>query len=149
MSLDVYLELDGAEAPGGSGIFMRRGGQTVEITREEWEAAFPGTEPCCLTADREGSEVFSANVTHNLNRMAQEAGIYEYLWRPDEIRVTTAAQLIEPLRAGLAILESDPDRFKAHNPENGWGSYDDFVPWVRRYLGACERWPEAKVSVSR
>lgn len=29
-------------------------------------------------------ELFEANITHNLNKMAKEVGIYEYLWRPDE-----------------------------------------------------------------
>jgi len=38
--------------------------------------------------------IFEANITHNLNRMAQAAGIYEALWCPDEIGITKAAQLI-------------------------------------------------------
>lgn len=29
----------------GSGLFVRRGGATVEITREEWDATHPGREP--------------------------------------------------------------------------------------------------------
>jgi len=44
---------------------------------------------------------YEANVTHNLNKMAMEAGIYEYLWRPDEIGITKAGRLIEPLSKGL------------------------------------------------
>ena len=42
----------------------------------------------------DGAEVYSANITHNLNRMAMEAGIYECLWRPDEHGITKAAQII-------------------------------------------------------
>lgn len=30
-------------------------------------------------------DVFWANITHNLGRMADEAGIYKHLWRPEEI----------------------------------------------------------------
>lgn len=60
-----------------------------------------------------------------------------------------ARDLIGPLRAGLEVLRSDPERFKARNPKNGWGSYDIFVPWVERYLAACEKYPEAMVRVSR
>lgn len=100
-----------------------------------------------LTTD--DKTVYTANITHNLNRMASEAGIYEYLWRPDEIGVTKAEQLIEPLRDGLALLKSEPDRFKAFNPENGWGSYDGLVGFVKQYLAACQENPEAEVSVSR
>jgi hypothetical protein len=101
-----------------------------------------------LTAVRP-TTVFEANVTHNLNRMAEEAGIYKHLWRPEEIGITKAEQLIEPLRVGLALLESEPKRFIAFNPENGWGHYGGFVDWVRKYLAACEADPDAEVMVGR
>ena len=101
-----------------------------------------------LTAVRP-TTVYSSNITHNLGRMAKEAGIYEHLWRPEEIGVTKAEQLIEPLKAGLTLLMSDPDRFKAFNAENGWGLYEHFVPFVRAYIGACEENPDATIEVSR
>ncbi len=152
MSLDVYLTMpELVKAAGGSGIFVREGGQTVEISREEWNAKHPGQEP--VTFDRgedyETDEAYSANVTHNLGRMAEEAGIYKHLWRPDEIGVTKARQLIEPLSIGLALMKQEPQRFIALNPSNNWGSYDGFIPWIERYLEACCRYPEAEVSVSR
>ena len=93
--------------------------------------------------------VHSANITHNLNKMADEAGIYKHLWRPDEIEITKAEQLIEPLRAGLELLKSDPERFKKFNPENGWGTYEGLVSFVQEYLASCEENPDAEVSVSR
>jgi hypothetical protein len=93
--------------------------------------------------------VYSRNITHNLNRMATEAGIYEHLWRPDEICVTKAAQLIEPLKAGLALLLAEPERFRDFNPANGWGSYEGLVEFVQEYLSACEENPDADVSVWR
>jgi len=93
--------------------------------------------------------VYTANITHNLNKMAQEAGIYEHLWRPDEIDITNAGQLIGPLREGLALLKSDPNRFEAFNPENGWGTYEGLVSFVEKYLAACEENPDADVSVWR
>ena len=95
------------------------------------------------------TEVYTANITHNLTRMAKEAGIYEALWRPEEIGVTKASELIVLLRKGLKKLRADPERFKALNPENGWGSYSGFVPWVEKYLAACEENPDAKVEVCR
>lgn len=93
--------------------------------------------------------VYDRNITHNLNRMAGEAGIYEALWRPEEIGITKAAQLIDPLTNGLALLRSDPARFKAFNPSNGCGSYEHLVEFVADYLKACEEYPDADVSVSR
>jgi hypothetical protein len=101
-----------------------------------------------LTAIRP-TEVFDYNITHNLNKMAGEAGIYECLWRPDEIGISKAEQLIELLRAGLDLLEGDPERFKGFNPANGWGDYDGLVRFVKAYLRACEENPDATISVSR
>ncbi len=101
-----------------------------------------------LTATRP-TEVCALNITHNLGRMAKEAGIYQHLWRPEEIGVTKAAQLIEPLRAGLALLRSDEARFREFDAPNGWGCYEHFVPFVAEYLKACEEYPDADVHVSR
>jgi hypothetical protein len=149
MSLDVYLTLPGAPTTKGSGIFVRENGQTKEISRDEWDAKFPGREPVVVTADEESDEVYSANITHNLNSMAGEAGIYKELWRPDEIGVTHAEQLIAPLRSGLALLKEKPEYFRRFNPENGWGSYEGLVEFVADYLAACERYPIAEVYASR
>lgn len=93
--------------------------------------------------------VYRANITHNLNRMADAAGIYDVLWRPDENGIWTANQLIQPLSEGLARLLADPEKFKARNAPNGWGTYDNFVPFVSNYMAACVANPDANVRVSR
>lgn len=150
MNLDVYLTLSGAAVPQtGSGIFICENGANVEISREEWNARYPDREPVAVMRAEETETVYDANITHNLNTMAGEAGIYAHLWRPDEIGITKAAQLIEPLRRGLVLLNTDPERFKLFNPNNGWGNYDGLCNFVARYLAACEAYPDAEVSVSR
>jgi hypothetical protein len=151
MSLDVYLKIPDAQIPrSGSGIFVRENGETKEITVDEWNERFPDREPVRpIYNENVSGVVYSANITHNLGEMAREAGIYMHLWRPDEIGVTTAAQLIEPLRDGLAKLQSDPSTFTKFNPGNGWGNYDGLVRFVAAYLAACERFPNATVEVSR
>jgi hypothetical protein len=101
------------------------------------------------TATYETAPLFDANITHNLGRMADEAGLYTVLWRPAENGITTAAQMIGPLRAGLSRLEAEPDHFSTFNASNGWGLYEHFVPFVRRVLGACVEYPNARVEVSR
>jgi len=93
-------------------------------------------------------EFYSANITHNFGKMADEAGIYEHLWQPEEIGISKASQLIEPLRIGLALLKSDPDRFSKFDASNGWGLYIHFVPFVEKYLKACKEYPDADVRVS-
>jgi hypothetical protein len=95
------------------------------------------------------TEVYSRNITHNLNEMAKAANIYEYLWRPDEIGISRAHELISPMRRGLALLESDANYFRTFNPPNGWGSYEGLIEFVREYLAACERHPYASVHACR
>jgi len=94
-------------------------------------------------------EVYTANITHNLTGMAEEAGIYTHLWRPEEIGITHAYQLIEPLKAALKQLRGDPERFDKHNPNNGWGNYHVFVQFLERYLAACEDKPDCTINISR
>jgi hypothetical protein len=147
MSLDVYLEAPEPGNNGGSGIFVRRNGQTVEISGEEWDRAFPGQEPVIATLAQD--EVYWSNITHNLGQMADAAGIYKALWRPNENGLDMAAQLIEPLEDGLGRLRASPDEFKAFNPTNGWGDYDVLVRFVADYLAACKTHPGARVRVSR
>lgn len=148
MSLDVYLYERGARRGSADRIYIRENGQNREITRAEWDARFPGREPVVVSSS-DGDCVYEANITHNLNAMAKAAGIYTPIWRPEEIGVTHARQLINPLRTGLALLMREPDRFKVHNPENGWGTYDGLVVFVANYLAACEKYPNAEVSASR
>ena len=94
-------------------------------------------------------EVYSANITHNLGKMAQAADIYQALWRPEEIGITRAGQLVSLLEAGLTKLKADPDLFSKYNSPNGWGMYEHFVPFVEKYLEACKANPDAEVHVSR
>ena len=93
--------------------------------------------------------VYDANITHNLNTMADKAGLYDVVWRPDENNIERAEQLIKPLEEGIAKLKADPEYFKGFNPENGWGTYEGLVDWLEKYLEACREWPKAKVEVSR
>jgi len=99
-----------------------------------------------LTATRT-IDVYGGNITGNLVPMAKAAGIYEHLWNPHKLGITTAEQLIDPLRQALAKLTDAPEYFQKYNPSNGWGDYDGFVRFVGEYLDACESNPDAKVHV--
>lgn len=101
-----------------------------------------------ITAMQE-TEVYSANITHNLGGMARLAGLYEALWRPEEINVTSAGELVPFLVNGLNALEGDPEKFRALNPENGWGDYDGLVRFVKAYLDACLLTPHGTIGISR
>ena len=108
-------------------------------------------KPACgrCGRDEERDVVFEANITHNLNTMAEAAGIYKHLWRPEEIGITTAKELIEPVSKGLDDMRERPDYYKQFNSPNGWGLYKHFVPWIEKYLQACIDYPNSLVEVSR
>jgi len=147
MSLDVYLISPEIQPEESSKIFIREDGQNKEISHSEWDKRFPGQEP--LVVKESSHYVFCGNITHNLSKMANMAGLYEALWRPEELDITHAHQLIDILRDGLCLLKDAPVRFKALNPENGWGNYEGLVRFVEDYLKACEENPQAQIRVSR
>lgn len=91
--------------------------------------------------------VHEQNITHNMTAMAEEAGIYDCLWRPKENDYWNAKDLIEPLARAIEDMKERPEHYKKFNPENGWGSYDDFVPWLEELLRACRTFPDAEVAV--
>ena len=81
--------------------------------------------------------------------MAEEAGIYKHLWRPEELGITEAEELIEPLTKGILDMKARPDHYKQFNAKNGWGLYEHFIPWLEKYLEACTEYPDAVIEVSR
>ncbi len=101
------------------------------------------------TGSKEPHEVtlYDDSITHNLGKMAAEAGVYEALWRPEEIGITTAGELIQPLTKGLERLRSDPAHYQKFNPANGCSSYWYLVAFVfvTDYLAACKEHPKASV----
>ena len=116
----------------------------------------------------ENEELYWANITHNLGKMADEAGIYEALWRPyrlhknykhfdiyeDEIDFEQsvniyAKDIVDIVEKGLKKLIDKPDYYAKFNSPNGWGTYENFVPWIERYLEALKEYPISKVLVDR
>lgn len=121
------------------------------------------------TATYDTEYLYDSNITHNLGKMANMAGIYEALWRPHRLKkgydlkegdyeaewafedsVTTVAEEIIPvLEKGLKDLKERPEYFKKFDSPNGWGLYIHFVPFVEKYLEALREYPKAIVITSR
>lgn len=121
------------------------------------------------TYEEKEEDVYNSNITHNLGEMADKSGIYEALWRPHRLKedynipendyfaeyefeektTTKAKDIIDFLEKGLADLKARPDYFKKFNSPNGWGMYEQFVPFVEEYLNACKEFPEAIVRTCR
>jgi hypothetical protein len=116
----------------------------VILVRTKWVSYDEGK-----THTKEEEYVYDANITHNLGKMAGEAGIYQALWRPEEINKEKAEDIIELLEVGLTNLKARPEHFKQFNSSNGWGMYEHFVPFVEKYLNACKEYPKCLIEISR
>jgi hypothetical protein len=121
------------------------------------------------TLEPREEEVYSTNITHNLGTMASEAGIYEALWRPyqlkegynipendynaeyayEEANIVRAHEIIEIIEKGLEDMKARPDYYKTFDSPNGWGTYKHFVPFVAEYLIALKQFPESIVTCDR
>jgi hypothetical protein len=114
---------------------------------KEVKCECPNCSDIHTRTDRE--RYFDTNITHNLGKMASEAGIYYALWRPDEPYPHKAKDITTTIERGLELMKSDPDKFRAFSAENGWGTYEQFIPWIEEYLKALKEYPEADIEVSR
>lgn len=147
MSLDVSLISKTPITKKGTGVFIRENGKNKELTVEEVREKFPNA--VVEENEFETECVFDANITHNLNKMADAAGIYEACWRPEEIGATKASDIIPILEKGFEDMKARPEHFKKFDSDNGWGTYKDFLPWIESYLNACREYPDAIIEVSR
>ena len=105
--------------------------------------------PNCGHVLGEGETVYDANITHNLNKMADEAGIYGIIWRPEENGIDRAGQICAPLARAIEDMKARPEHYKQFDADNGWGTYKAFVPWLEKLLEACRNYPDAEVRCSR
>lgn len=82
--------------------------------------------------------------TSNLAPMWRAAGadLAEFHDKP-------AGECAPILRAGIEKMRAEPTRFRAMNPDNGWGDYDSLMPELDRLLALLESAPTGIVKVSR
>ncbi len=94
----------------------------------------------------------SWNVTYNLNPMLREAGwtwpceghlFADTVWCADYIKGARAADIGEKAMYVLRNLEAEPEKYRAMNPPNGWGSYDGLLTVWRDFVEAIRETPDA------
>lgn len=61
----------------------------------------------------------------------------------------TASECIPTLRSGIQKMEDNPKDFTPMNPENGWGSFEGQLDFLRNVLNLFLSAPKATVVVSR
>jgi hypothetical protein len=55
-------------------------------------------------------------------------------------------EILPSLEAGLAELKRDPQKYRALNPPNGWGTYEDLVEVTESAIAAAKQFPNATIS---
>lgn len=101
--------------------------------------------PACEHCGNDAHEVWGRSPTYNLYPMWKEAGCpFE-----EGIEGKLGIELVPALEASLANLKADPSKFKAMNPANGWGNYEELVDVVETMIEAAKKYPKAKVGTWR
>lgn len=101
-----------------------------------------------ILVNNAGNIVFNRSLTHNMLEMATHAGLYDAVWRPDNISATIALHLIEPLTMGLIELTVNKKIHETYTHPKG-GNIDMITKHVAMYLRACRENPTAKIVISR
>ncbi len=96
------------------------------------------------TGGPEPVEVWERNHTSNTAGMWRGAGLD--LGGCDGRQ---AAQVVEGVAAAVEVMERDPERFRAMNPPNGWGSYESCLAFLTAIRDACVAHPATTVRISR
>ena len=94
------------------------------------------------------AKLADVNITHNLNKMANAVGLYEVLWKPNDIGITYASQIIPFLEKGIKKLKENPEKYKAFNAPNGYGKYEDFVRFCDSVLHWCNKYPDSMIEAN-
>lgn len=77
--------------------------------------------------------------TYNVGDMWREIYPEEKLLSIDEM---TGQEAYKKLKHAHDELLKNPDKFKAMNPPNGWGSYDTFLTFIEKLMDLSSLYPD-------
>lgn len=90
--------------------------------------------------------VLDKNITGNLAPMWREAGVFDALYESEGLK---ARDVLATVEEGLALMKSDPDRFRQFDAPNGWGTYEHAVSFLEELVEAFTKHPDGTISVWR
>ena len=91
-------------------------------------------------------ELFETNITHNLWSMWLKAGVYDALYMSEGMK---ASEVLPVLQAGYDRMLADPPTYEALNAPNGWGTYEQAMPWLKRLIDGFSQHPKGKVWICK
>ena len=169
MGLDIALELEEPIAKKTTGHFITLGNTVKELeSKEEILKYYPDMDVSNVVEYEELSKVvFVTGLPHTLRSLAWEVKLYEALWRPhmlyteedfntkeeeeafeDSLDIR-AESLINVLQNGLNLLREREKEVRPFAPKIGVGTYEQLVETVASYLEACQKYPFARVIITR
>ena len=123
MSLDFYVRVPKEDTR----IFLRENGKTFSVIPEDCSFEY----------------LHVGNITHNLGEMARhipvskELKLYNVLWRPEELDLTTTDSILEYVDTGVRYMLKNKKKLEKYNPDNGWGNYDGLLSFAKKVGSAC------------
>ena len=154
MSLDFYLiNEEPIVKQSGTGVFVRKDGKNVELTKKEVLEIWPDAE-FREVESFETKEVFHGNITHNLMLMASKVtskhlNLYDVLWNPDKYNITQAIILAEYLYEAMKFMIINKEDLLQYNPENGWGDYETLLSFIEDIYRACKEYPNSTIEIDK
>lgn len=91
-------------------------------------------------------ELFSTNITHNLTGMWRAAGFYDELYNSEG---KTCAEVVEAIQNGYQDMRDHPEKYRQYSAKNGWGTYEQALPWLEKLIREFERYPKGRIHISK
>lgn len=106
-------------------------------------ASTPGCEECGC----EGHSLGEWNLTYNLSPMLRSAGFPGWgdVVGNDLSPAPCGRRVVPVFEKVLAELRANPEKYRAMNPPNGWGTYEQAVEVFADFIEKVKPHPDAKV----
>lgn len=89
---------------------------------------------------------FNTNITYNLSKMFTTAFNTGEYWL-DELEGRKGFEVIELLTNAIIRMVKDPDHFKQFDAPNGWGTFNDALPWLIQLKEECVKNPNDEIEL--
>lgn len=90
----------------------------------------------------------SLNITNNLIDFAIALNCYECIWKPKNLNIITAYQLLPHLYEAYYNVIKYGDIYLSLLPKNGWGTKEQFLNFIDQYIEACITYPNTLIETS-
>jgi hypothetical protein len=95
-------------------------------------------------AKNEKKEEFIANYTYNVSPMYYDALGFSI----NDLDGMNAKEARLLIINALVRMTEEPDKYKAMNPDNGWGNYEGAMNFLSKILLSCIEHPKRTIRVS-